>query len=106
MVRSLSMIAVLLVTLASLGCRFSAPASPLIDNTNYLQTIAESVEYPDVIKTPTDRYGAAVRPHSLANGEPTQYWDMTLDGAIQIALTNSNVLRDLLLQLMAIGPIM
>lgn len=67
------------------------------DEQRYLDVLARDVHFSDMTSFDAphvDRFGAARPPNSLANGGPQEYWDLTLDEAIQIALMNSQVLRD------------
>ena len=53
----------------------------------------DRVEYPDV-----ERCSPAFNslpPRSMADGEPTEFWDLSLQEVINTALRNSPVLRDL-----------
>lgn len=78
------------------GCRLRQPAptrseAPL----RIFQGHALDVEYPDVA-TPIDgELLATPAPLSVANAHPSQYRDLPLQEAIQIALINAKVLRDL-----------
>ncbi|HAY81964.1 MAG TPA: hypothetical protein DCY79_19345, partial [Planctomycetaceae bacterium] len=49
----------------------------------------------DLSDPATDRRGTSSKPLSLTSQEPTDYWDLSLEETIQIALTNSDVIRDL-----------
>jgi outer membrane protein TolC len=59
----------------------------------YLES-ALAIEYPDV-----QRHGTAaarsLAPDAINSDEPPQYWDVTLEEAMQLALANNTVLRDL-----------
>ena len=78
-----------------LGCRLRQPSVGLVNENNYLATVAREVEYPDLSDPVADRRGTSARPLSLSNEEPTAYWNLSLEETIQIALANSDVLRDL-----------
>ena len=77
------------------GCRLRQPSVGLVNENNYLATVAREVEYPDLSDPATDRRGTSSKPLSLTSQEPTDYWDLSLEETIQIALTNSDVIRDL-----------
>jgi outer membrane protein TolC len=59
--------------------------------------LATQVEYPQVTQCTavTDDGWAAVEPLTLMSTGELQYWDMTLQEAVQIALAQSRVIRDL-----------
>jgi outer membrane protein TolC len=64
------------------------------ESKNYYQKIAAQVDYSDAsLHAPND--DAEATPFSVTNNAPTSYWDMTLQEAIVLALSNSPVLRDL-----------
>jgi len=56
---------------------------------------ATAIEYPDVDSACFDEVASTGRPRTLINREPTEYWNVSLEECIHIALTNSKVLRDL-----------
>jgi outer membrane protein TolC len=62
------------------------------------EAVATEIEFPaesDCTLTSTDESLAAPHPWTLTTEGAPEYWDMSLQEAIQIALTNSRVLRDL-----------
>jgi hypothetical protein len=76
------------------GCSFCGRDFTFDENLAHFETVATTIEYPDV-STPTRHDELCAQPpRHLADPEP-EYWDMTLQEAIQLALTNSEVLRDL-----------
>src|SRR5438128_2052940 len=59
--------------------------------------LLKQVSYEEIVKPVAEQPGC-VEPQPFAlDSDPAsvQYWDLTLDGAIQMALANSTVLRDL-----------
>jgi outer membrane protein TolC len=60
-------------------------------------TIATQVEYPEVTPcTAISEDGwAALEPLTISNATNLQYWDLSLQEAVQIALSQSRVMRDL-----------
>jgi len=64
------------------------------DLTHY-QDVATSIDVADMPISPMQDDAAALPPRTLWNHEPTDYWDISLEEAIQLALANSEVMRDL-----------
>lgn len=79
------------------GCR---PQEPFylkkVDNDlAYYKGEATEIEYPDV---ETERLGDvtnAKRPFSLTNNDPKKMWNLTLEEAMRMALTNNKVMRNI-----------
>ena len=91
-------IALMVLAILSPGCQMRGPRPPLLERDEYLEVVARDVQFPDLAPSPLDDSPYAgwdvAPPNTLANGGPKNYWDMTLDEAIQIAFHNSQVLRD------------
>ncbi len=64
------------------------------DLSHYLN-VATDIEYPDVDAPPLEEVVGAQAPLSLNNSENFDVWDLTLEEATRIMLTNSKVLRQL-----------
>lgn len=64
------------------------------DLDHFASLAAESIE-PCLEDTPSLSAEEQFPPHLLNGAEPSEFWDMTLEDAIGIALSNSTVLRDL-----------
>lgn len=62
------------------------------DLSHYLDK-ATQPEAPDLHQAPLDEVQNTLTPFSLANPEPKEMWDLTLEEAVQIALANSKILR-------------
>jgi outer membrane protein TolC len=82
--------------IALTGCR---PQQPFYlredgDLSHYLD-VATNLEYPDVETTTLDEVTQSLPPYTLENIEFADYWDLTLEEAIQTALQNSKVFRSL-----------
>ena len=60
----------------------------------YYRTVATDIEYPDV-PSANDETATTIAPLTLDDDEPIEYWDLSLQEAVQIALSRSEVLRDL-----------
>lgn len=87
---------VLLFLTDAVGCRFGerefrfpiTPAGPH-------QTSATSIEYPDVATTIHAEVAAAGPPRTLENPAKLEVWNLPLAEAMQLAMTNSEVIRNL-----------
>ena len=80
-----------------IGCR---PQQPLYlfekgQYQKHLITKATGIEYPDTEVTSLPETCQTIEPLTLDNPNPTDYWDLTLEEALQIALKNSKVVRTL-----------
>ena len=64
------------------------------DLSHYLD-VATQIEYPDVCTTPLPEVSEAVAPLALDNLNITEYWDLSLEEAVQTALANAKVMRSL-----------
>lgn len=78
------------------GC---APTQPFFfmedgDLSHYVD-VATQIEYPDVEECSLDEVTHAMAPLTLRNAEDYQVWDLTLEEATRITLTNSQVMRQL-----------
>lgn len=78
------------------GCR---PQQPFYlredgDLSHYLD-VATEIEYPDVETSTLAEVTEALPPFTLENVEFADYWDLTLEEAIQTALCNTKVMRSL-----------
>jgi hypothetical protein len=60
----------------------------------YFRSVATAIDVPDV---PSDASGvqSTAPPITLTEDTPVEYWDLTLQECVQLALTNSQVMRDL-----------
>ncbi len=63
------------------------------DLSHYLGTVQE-ISYPDVNKAPTPQAANVPAPITLSNMEFAEFWDLSLEEAISIALQNSDVIRE------------
>ncbi len=61
------------------------------------EPILTRVEYPDVdaAQIVDERVRKSIAPHTVRYAEQKEYWDLALDEAVQIALANSQVMRDI-----------
>ncbi len=78
------------------GCK---PVEPFYFGENpdlaHYMDVATKQEYPDVHEVVLPETDLAGQPMSLENPEPRELWDMTLEEAIQISLTNAKVLKQI-----------
>jgi outer membrane protein TolC len=84
-----------LLTLAT-GCR---PQQPFYffedgDLSHYIG-VATEVDYPDVEACSLDEVNGALPPLTLENSNPEDFWNLSLEEAMQIGLKNSKVMRNL-----------
>lgn len=85
--------ALLILILAALaGCRNGKKCEP--DHARYIQA-ATSIEYPDLHAPPISEASFTSAPMTISASPPERYWDLTLQDAVQLALSNSRVLRDI-----------
>jgi outer membrane protein TolC len=59
------------------------------------RAIATEVEYPAIQMTSLSEDWAALEPLSLTSTEQPEYWDVQLESVVQMALSQSQVIRDL-----------
>ncbi|HWB01144.1 MAG TPA: hypothetical protein VG713_21790, partial [Pirellulales bacterium] len=83
-------------SLASLGC---SPSQPLYlrddGDMSHYKGVATNIEYPDVQQQSLSEVDEVEPPLTLSNTEAREVWDLTLQEAVQIAVTNSKVMRTL-----------
>jgi outer membrane protein TolC len=78
------------------GCRLREQSAFKSCGDECYTAIATEVEYPVVQPCSTfDDQWAAVSPLTLATPGQTEYWNLTLQEAVQVALAESKVIRDL-----------
>jgi len=64
-------------------------------DTGHYIGVAQQIEYPDLETASLSEVDGAKSPLTLDNPKPDSYWDLTLQDAMQIALSNSTVLKSL-----------
>lgn len=87
-----------LLAAASLGCRLrDRHAFKSACGDDCYTTIASQIEYPEVSQcsATADAGWATTEPLTLTSTGELNYWNMTLEEAVQIALSQSQVMRDL-----------
>src|SRR6185503_10435443 len=95
MLRLLSLVC-LAALIAPLGCSKGKEYYFLHeDDYRYYQGVSTAIEYPDAQQpfSPTATETAA--PHTIGDQGPHEYWPLRLEEAIQLALANSRVMRDI-----------
>lgn len=76
---------------ALLGCRH---AEVSVDRSSYIEA-ATAVEFPRLDEPIRSEAHSAIRPVSLTSEVPHDFWDITLEQTVQIALAKSKVFRDI-----------
>ena len=62
---------------------------------SHYKGVATEIEYPDVEAQRLADVEGAKRPLSLMNNDPQQIWNLTLEEAVQTALANNKVIRNI-----------
>ncbi|MBX7165574.1 MAG: TolC family protein [Pirellulales bacterium] len=62
---------------------------------DHYRDVATSIDYPDVSNAQAPDEISGMAPRTLATHGPTEYWDLTLEEAVRMALVNSKVMHDL-----------
>ena len=95
---------VALVVLALLaGCRTTIPKAVYLSDpppadehgTSPCDDLRQQIEYPAVVRCGFTEGAQSVAPRTMADGIPTDFWDLSFEEAIRIGLQNSTILRDL-----------
>ena len=95
--RDLAGLALGVILVALLGCE---PRDPFylrhVDrDLSHYNAVANEIEYPDVEADRLADVSGANRPFSLTNTDPKEIWNLTLEQAVQVALTNNKVMRSI-----------
>lgn len=95
MTRLRQIIAMLTPLLAiAAGCRPSQPFYLFDDgDMSHYKGVATQIEYPDVTPPSLAEVDGALSPFSVRNANIREYWDLSLEQAIQYCLANSKVMR-------------
>jgi outer membrane protein TolC len=80
--------------LAFPGCMLAKRDVTFEKDLGHYETVATEIEYPNVAAPSDDCLVYGPEPRSLGDPEP-DYWDMTLQEAIELALANSEVMRNI-----------
>lgn len=86
----------LIVAVAALGCRSSQPR-PFDSSLGHYESMAQRIEYPDVEVAAdiSDSQIAASPPPTVRDFEAIEYRSLTLEEAIQLAIENSETVRQM-----------
>ncbi|MBS0210225.1 MAG: TolC family protein [Planctomycetes bacterium] len=97
MPRNDSVAAVLLaIALSAIGgCLAQKKTTPFADDTAHYQRVATEIDYPNVSTPARVDLLDTPRPNSLSNQLPPRFRELTLNEAVQSALANAQVIRDL-----------
>ena len=90
-----SLVLLTFVSSALAGCRWRDTGGMYGDpDLAYFRSVATEIDMPDV---PSDTSGvqSMAAPLTLSEKSPIDYWDISLQECVQLALTNSQVMRDL-----------
>jgi outer membrane protein TolC len=95
MIRLRQTTAVLTLLLAiAAGCRPSQPFYLFDDgDMSHYKGVATQIDYPDVTPPSLAEVDGAEKPFSVTNADIREYWDLSLEQAIQYCLANSKVMR-------------
>src|SRR5262245_33590257 len=80
------------------GCNLAGPNRAYDAELAHYKQIAATVDHPELTTPPSDNINTPAPrtiDHNAAPQEPRQWWDMSLEEALQTALTRTSVLRDL-----------
>jgi outer membrane protein TolC len=84
-----------IVLLLAAGCNLVGPNRRFDAELEHYKAVARTVESPDAVTPPTPQ-DFTTAPHTISqNSIPAGWQDLTVEEAIQLALVNSSVLRDL-----------
>src|SRR5262245_38957789 len=83
-----------LLILLTGGCHWQSDVKFSDSYSNY-RTVATEIEYPDAHIHPDELIHATEHPNTLRHLDDKPFWDLLLEDAIQIALRNSPVMRDI-----------
>ena len=84
------------VLVALSGCQPQQPFYLHEDgDLSHYKAVATEIEYPDLQTPPNAEVEGALRPFSLTNKEACETWDLALEEAVQIALANNKIMRNI-----------
>lgn len=94
--RSSLLLAICLLQVFAVGCRSRSlgdfKASNEVDS---YHAVASQIEYPSGSQASNSREWASLEPLTLTTDTEPEYWDVDLEQVIQLALSQSRILRDL-----------
>jgi len=86
---------ILAVLAAMAGCSLRNPRERFSDELMHYQQLMQQTVFEDAACNAPVATATALEPVTIDDATPPQYWNLTLQEAIQLALANSAVLRDL-----------
>ncbi len=87
---------VVLLCLGIWGCRSHPEVTFDESRSGDYLPFGTQIEYPDACVQPASAVMETLEPNTVRNPEPKHtYWELTLEEAIRVALTNSEVMRDM-----------
>ena len=87
---------IILALLAALaGCGWHNTRERFSDELMHYQQLMQRTVYEDAACSTPVATATALEPVTIDDAAPPQYWNMTLQEAVELALANSTVLRDL-----------
>lgn len=88
--------AIVAIFALTMGCNFVGPNRRNDPELAHYKEIAARYDYPEVDATPSMQYATSEAPRTITeNSIPQEWWNLSLDESIQLAVTQSAVLRDL-----------
>src|SRR5258707_20748 len=98
MLRRFTVISVVVALLLAAGCNLVGPNRNYDSELAHYKQVAQTVEHPQ-LNTPPSENAFTPEPRTIdrnaAPQQPHDWWELSLDEAIQLAVTRSTVLRDL-----------
>lgn len=97
MTRSFLALLMAAATLLAAGCQPTQP-SYLLETGNemaYYKDVATEIEYPDVESNRLAEVAGSMAPLTVLHTEKNEFWDLRLEEAVQYALANSKVMRNI-----------
>ncbi|MDX1947203.1 MAG: TolC family protein [Pirellulaceae bacterium] len=87
--------AALLAVLVAVGCNLAGPNRRTDEELAHYKQLTQTVDHAD-LTTPASWHAETPAPRTIReNALPSQWWEITVEEAVQIALQNSSVLHDL-----------
>ncbi|ADB16477.1 Outer membrane protein-like protein [Pirellula staleyi DSM 6068] len=88
--------AIIALVAMSVGCNLVGPDRKNDPELAHYKEIAARYDYPEVEINPSMQYATSEAPRTInENAVPQEWWNMSLDEAVQLAVTQSAILRDL-----------
>lgn len=88
-------LAILAIVAALQGCIWDRSREPLWDDVAHYRQLLQQTSYEDAACSSPTTTATAGPPIMIDDTAPQQYWDLTLPEAVELALANSTVIREL-----------